>query len=243
MRTRPSIVLSLVLLAAGCGGGSGARGPLADLEDLGLALDAHYAGEDGAGGFTSGPLRFLNAYDPQYGAWSGFAASTMRDTTTPGWDNQYSAIPGEGSEGTPAYAVGYTGMGPARLELATGAGAEAHFAGLWVTHTTYAYLSMRDGDAFAKKFGGTSGDEPDWFRLTIRGQDAAGGPTGSLEVYLADFRGPAAEDHLVADWRWVDLSGLGASHAMEFALDSSDLGEYGMNTPAYFALDGIELRE
>ena len=30
------------------------------------------------------------------------------------------------------------------------------------------------GDQFAKKFGGADGSEPDWFLLTISGQDALG---------------------------------------------------------------------
>jgi hypothetical protein len=30
--------------------------------------------------------------------------------------------------------------------------------GLYITNGTYPYLSMRDGDGFAKKFGGASGD-------------------------------------------------------------------------------------
>jgi hypothetical protein len=37
---------------------------------------------------------------------------------------------------------------------------------------TYAALSMRDGDGFAKQFGGASGDDPDYFLLTITGRDA-----------------------------------------------------------------------
>jgi hypothetical protein len=28
---------------------------------------------------------------------------------------------------------------------------------------------MRDGDGFGKKFGGTTGMDPDWFKLTIKG--------------------------------------------------------------------------
>jgi hypothetical protein len=36
--------------------------------------------------------------------------------------------------------------------------------GAYFTNTTYAALSMLSGDSFAKKFGGASGDDPDWFK-------------------------------------------------------------------------------
>ena len=47
---------------------------------------------------------------------------------------------------------------------------------------------MRDGDAFSKKFGGASGDDPDWFKLTITGNDSTGASVGSVDFYLADYR-------------------------------------------------------
>ena len=62
------------------------------------------------------------------------------------------------------------------------------FESLMVTNTTYAALSMRDGDSFAKKFGGPSGNDPDYFRLTITGKDSGGSTIGSVEFYLADYR-------------------------------------------------------
>ncbi|HMO36139.1 MAG TPA: DUF4465 domain-containing protein, partial [Gemmatales bacterium] len=38
----------------------------------------------------------------------------------------------------------------------------------------------------------------------------------------------------------VDLSGLGAgTSALTFELTSSDVGPFGMNTPAYFAMDNL----
>ena len=46
--------------------------------------------------------------------------------------------------------------------------------GLYVTNNNYAYYSMLNGDAFAKKFGGGSSDDEDWFLLTITGKDVGG---------------------------------------------------------------------
>jgi hypothetical protein len=41
------------------------------------------------------------------------------------------------------------------------------------------------------------------------------------------------------DWRYVDLSSLGKVKKLGFALDSSDGGDWGINTPAYFCIDNF----
>jgi len=99
---------------------------------------------------------------------------------------------------------------------------------------------MRDGDGFAKKFGGATGSDPDFLRLTITGQDGGGATTGTVDFFLADFRfADAAQDTIVRDWTFVDLSSLGAVASLGFALASTDNGAFGMNTPAYFAMDNL----
>jgi viroplasmin and RNaseH domain-containing protein len=103
---------------------------------------------------------------------------------------------------------------------------------MYVTNSTYAYFSMKNGDQFAKKFGAG-----DWFKLAIKGKDAAGNDTQALEVYLADFRNGKSE--LLNQWKWVDLMGLGAVKSIHFELSSTDNGDWGMNTPSYFCLDDI----
>ena len=76
----------------------------------------------------------------------------MTDTTTPGYDNQFSAITGDGADGSATYAVAYTTgfTAASQAEFST----PATVSGVYITNTTYAALSMLNGDAFAKKFGG-----------------------------------------------------------------------------------------
>jgi hypothetical protein len=113
---------------------------------------------------------------------------------------------------------------------------------LQVTNTTYVALSMLNGDAFAKKFGGMTGDDPDYFLLTITGRDGQNQVTGTVEAYLADYRsGLDLEDYILVDWLSVDLSSLGAARTLSFNLSSSDVGQFGMNTPAYVAIDNLEI--
>jgi hypothetical protein len=40
-------------------------------------------------------------------------------------------------------------------------------------------------------------------------------------------------------WTWIDLISPGDVIGLEFSLSSSDAGTYGMNTPAYFAMDNL----
>ncbi|MFL5328530.1 MAG: DUF4465 domain-containing protein [Gemmataceae bacterium] len=192
---------------------------------------------------SSGGATFNNNYDSTFGSWGGFAASNIVDTTTPGYGNQYASIAG-GGDGSPNYAVAYvdtfTPTIP-RIDLPAGTMATS----VRITNTTYAGLSMLYGDSIlvppgpGKKFGGPSLNDPDWFLLTITGKNGAA-TTGTVDFYLADYRfANNSLDYIVNTWTSVELNPLGNATAIEFTLTSTDNGSFGMNTPAYFALDNL----
>lgn len=211
---------------------------LADGADLTLEADSEWNGADGSGGFTSGHVRFVNTYDTSYQSWDGFAYSNMTDTTTPDYSNQYSAMTG-GALNPGIYMIAYQNTYATRLPTLSFPNGAATLAGLYVTNTAYGYYTLRDGNTYAKKFGGANGTDPDWFKLTIYALDAQGQALGrSAEVYLADYRADeAAQDYILREWTWVDLSSLGAVGGLSFEFASSDTGTYGINTPTYVALD------
>ncbi|MBN2020622.1 MAG: DUF4465 domain-containing protein [Sedimentisphaerales bacterium] len=210
---------------------------IADFEDLSLETQSYWNGSDGSGGFASGRAWFYNHYNTTYGSWAGFAYSNISDSSATGWTSQYNAITGGGQGGSTNYAVGYgyeDEMQPPTMILEE----PTLVSGLYVTNNNYAYYSMRDGDMFAKKFGGSTGGDPDWFLLTMTGKDELGEITGSVDFYLADFRFADNQmDYIVNDWRFADLSPLGVVKSVEFCLSSSDMGTWGMNTPGYFVID------
>lgn len=192
-------------------------------------------GSGGAGGFSLGGANFNNNYDSLYGSWSGFAISNQGDTVNPSYLNQYSAWPGGGVDGSAQFAAGYfsTYQTPSTTvafdALTNLAGLGASFA-----NTTYAALSMRDGDAFSKKFGGASGSDPDYLRLSIEGF-AGGIPTTTVDFYLADYRfGNPADDFIADGWNFVDFTALGVVDELRFSVISTDAG-----TPTYFAMDNF----
>ncbi len=241
-------------------------GHIVDFEDVGASLPAlpnegYWNGPDPngvtqpgsdedvvvVGAFESGGLRFNNIYSNDYGSWTGWAYSNTTDTTTPGYENQFSAYTGPGAAGSRTYAVAYRDVfdlyPPPTIER-TAETQDMLFRSVMVTNTTYAALSMLNGDSFAKKFGGTSGDDPDWFLLTIEGKDADGDSMGTIEFYLADYRFENNElDYIIDQWTEVDLSSLASATTLEFVVTSSDVGTWGMNTPAYFAIDNLVLSQ
>ncbi len=103
-----------------------------------------------------------------------------------------------------------------------------------VTNTTYATLSMLNGDQFAKKFG-----PGDYFQLNVYGTTATGQLLAPVNFYLANFLNGSSE--IVQNWTKVDLSSLSGATHLYFNLQSSDVGAFGMNTPGYFAMDNVQI--
>ncbi|MCK4390155.1 MAG: DUF4465 domain-containing protein [Desulfobacterales bacterium] len=208
-------------------GATPANAAVSDFEGLYLDLESYWNGSDESGGFSSGDASFNNNYDSTWGSWDGFSYSNITDTTTDGMGGQYNAITGGGLNSSSKYAVSYYSAWAANPPTATRP-SEQVVTGAYFTNNNYAYYSMLNGDAYAKKF-----EEGDWFKLTITGKDATGTETGIVDAYLANGT------NIVRVWTWVDLSSLGKVKSLEFTLSSSDTGDWGMNTPAYFCMDSL----
>lgn len=179
--------------------------------------------------FDDGFFVFDNYYTPTWNGWGGFMYTNKSDVGTAGPTNN-SAITGKGYKGKVYLTVNTNGFNPA---VVTFKGNKAYqVSEMYVTNSTYAYLSMKNGDSFAKKFA-----DGDWFKLEIYGKDLNDNDTQAVELYLADFRSGKTE--MLETWKKVDLKPLGVVKSIHFNLSSTDNGEYGMNTPSYFCVDGI----
>jgi hypothetical protein len=191
-------------------------------------------------GWTSEGVHFSNSftYDStfDYSYWSGFAYSRETNGTLAGFGNQYASRPGSGSQNSSQYAVVFNSLpGDAIVTF----GAAVQVQSVDISNTAYAYYSMLNGDQFAKKFGGDTGNDPDFLKLSILGY-RDGNAVGSVNFYLADYRfDDNAKDYIVSDWKTVGLTSLGAIDSLQFAMESSDNSPFGMNTPSYFAMDQI----
>ena len=233
---------------------------LDDESDLRVVLD-----EDeeivSPGFLSSGGALFNNETQP-WGFSGGFLVSNRTDTMTPGFDstvgdfgevvNDSSSFAGTGAAGSSNFAVAFgylDSLDPSEISQLEQlphvllpedyAVVSAEF-----TNTTWAGISMQKGDTFAKSFGGLTGGDPDFFRLSVYGSQEGVPLADSVDLMLADFRSENNEDDFILDeWRQLDLAPLADADRLYFNLESSDVGDFGMNTPSYFAIDNIELRE
>jgi len=186
------------------------------------------------GEFECDNVSVFNSFNEQYMFWSGWAISNITDNMTPGLGNQYASRAGSG-DNSENYAVTFAFSGSIlRLDQ------RSEVQSVSISNGAYPYFSMLEGDAFAKKFGGESGDDPDFFQLKI--QKYLDGSLGSEEVtlMLADYTfSDNSQDFILEDWSQVNCESLGLADSLLFTLSSSDNGAYGMNTPAYFCVDNI----
>lgn len=189
---------------------------------------------------TSGSVSFrstVTRYSPaEY--WTGFAFSNKGDTTTNDWTNGTSSFSGGGAGGSGNFAVAYwQSYDPApRIVLPAGVRPES----VKLVNTTYTALTIRDGDP--NNFSASEYEAGDFLSVTFTGNaqaDGLGSTTGSATFFLADFR---SGNSLVVDaWTDFSLTPLGAARSISVGFASSDVGEWGINTPTYVAMDDLTL--
>ena len=202
-----------------------------------------YNDSTGGGGFTSRNAYFPTQWDTSYGGYwaSGWAASAFHDSTplsSTDYTNIYGCAAYWGYANSNTFAIGTTGGGSLTLKL-TDSLLGKTVSGMYVCNSTYAYNSMKYGDSYEPVF---TAHNKDWFKLTIRNYHGGVMALDSAEVYLADFRyADTTQNYIVKSWMWVNLSSLGNTDSLAFFLSSSQNGMYGMNTPAFFCIDNLEL--
>ena len=211
---------------------------LVDFESNPLSdSETYWNGSDGlSSGISEQNCFFPTFWDTSFGGYwaGGFALSNMTDSVTSGYTNMYSAKAGSGHAQSAQYAVTY---GNSYFTLPQGV-----VESMQLTNNTYAYNSMRDGDQFAKKFGGLSGNDPDYFRVVFKGYLLGNENPDSVTFYLADYRfSDNTQDYLVRDWTGVSLAELGNVDSVTYRFESSDMGDFGINTPTYFCMDQMDI--
>jgi hypothetical protein len=191
--------------------------------------------------FQESGVSFNHKY--AFNFWSeGFAYTNKYDSLTAGFTNLYGIRAGKGRNHSAVYNVG-------QMKGVISLAPQNTITGMYVTNTTYAYLSIRDGDSFARKFGDTTGtgsgttiaqgQYPDFFKLIIRAYKGGTLKSDSVTFFLADYRG--TNDYIVDTWQFVNTSSLGSADSLVMTLRSSDNGQYGMNTPGFFAIDELSV--
>ena len=229
---RNILLLSLALVMAAF---AMAQEP-ATFEDVPLGSGGIWQPPVGENEMPSGGWLFTN--NTQNGYWGGFTASNRTNLNQTGLDAQYTAVTGCGYDGSTQYAVAYT-MGVQTDVYATD-GQLHTVTGCYVTNNLWTYQDILQGGYGEQPYGGPTGNDPDWFKVTATGKNASGQTVGALDFYLADFRFVNnEEDYVLNTWEWFDLSPLGNVATISFSLSSSRGSGYNMITPAYFCMDNF----
>lgn len=215
-------------------------------ESFSLATNSYYKDTNSLA-FENQVAKFQHEWvNGNFPFWSaGFSYTNRYDSSTAGFTNLYGVIPYKGNNNSNTYVVAQD-KGIIRLKSSN-----TIVRGFYYTNTTYAYKSMLLGDAFARKFGDTTGtgtgttvaqgDYPDYFKLVVRGYKNGSLKSDSVEVYLADYRATAkTQDFIVDNWRYVNTSSLGSVDSLQFIMRSSVYNQWGMLTPGFFGIDDME---
>jgi hypothetical protein len=116
--------------------------------------------------------------------------------------------------------------------------------GVYVCNSPWGYYGCTEGDGFARPLT----QEGDYYKVTFHGVNIKSGTTTSVDFYLAEYLHSDRnadgvineQDNYVNDhWSWCDLRPLGSVDVIYITMDSSDKGDYGMNTSTIVCLDGL----
>ena len=227
------LFIVIIAFATACTDEDTFKTDFVSFEDLVLEDQSFWNGSDSSGDFSIGNKIFGNSFYQDWNTWSGFAYSNIINYSYYNESAKYAAYPSGGANESNNYAVGRQFE---KIFIEFEKAEEQRL--VQIANCTYSALAIKYGYGYAKKFGGRDGSDPDWFKLTITGFDHANGITGSIDIFLADFRyEDDADDYILSTWKYIDLTTLGTVKRLEFELSSSDAG-----TPLYFCLDNLKGR-
>ena len=107
--------------------------------------------------------------------------------------------------------------------------------GVYVCNHPWAYYACVHGDGSARAF-----EEGDYFELTAVGV-GVDGVERSTSINLIEFTD--GELKALNDWTFFDLSSLGKVTSVSFTMNSTDVGEFGINTSTYFCMDKFQVED
>lgn len=193
-------------------------------------------GEEGAAVYNGllygeGPASFGSYYaEGEYGAmWGGFAISSNRNPDDLGMDysNQFSVYAPAATKFAIGYVFGEYGGSYANPVIEFSEPVKVVGADIANANKTYHYCLSRPTVGEGEEV------EDLWVDLVAEGYAAAGGEPARLTVRLAEGK------EVLSSWETFDFSALGEVTKIEFSIESNDMGEWGLNVPAFFCIDNI----
>lgn len=191
-------------------------------------------GEDYALGFKNDYLKFEHLYNEEYGSWCGFAQSKCCDMDDGTYANQYGVYNTSAASGD-SFLVYYYDSYNEPCDILCHYHGDYQFTTVRLNLSTFTYKSITDEDVngFARAF--TDGDYLKVTFTSILGDDTEG---DSVDCYVVDYRD--GKRFVATNWDAFDISALrGEIAAIRIHIETTDIGEYGANTPLYICLDDL----
>ncbi|MBO7313484.1 MAG: DUF4465 domain-containing protein [Alistipes sp.] len=187
-------------------------------------------------GYENDAIKCEYFFNEEYGYWGGFAHCNVFETDAKKglYENQYAAYNSQAASGDGFLLYYYDSYNEPCDILFKSEESVVRLSSVKLNLTTYTYASITDEDinAFARAF-----DEDDYLKVVFYGVDAFGRTVGEgAECYVVDYRDGK---RFVADnWQEFYLPGI-LSNRVRVTIETSDVGEWGANTPLYICMDDL----
>lgn len=189
-------------------------------------------------GYENDAIKCEYFYNEDYGYWGGFAHSAMFETDAKKglYENQYAAYNSKAASGDGFLLYYYDSYNEPCDIVFKQEASMISLSSVKLNLSTYTYASITDEDIndYARVF-----VEGDYLKVVFSKVDAMGKTLGKgAECYVVDYRDGK---RFVADnWQEYYLPGMVlASDRVRVTIETSDIGEYGPNTPLYICMDDL----
>ena len=202
--------------------------PVTEVENFDVAMT-----QESTYGFENEVFEFEYFYNEEYAYWGGFALSNVKDTDPANglFSNQYAVFNDSAASGENFLIYYYDSFNePCDIVLKK----PVHLSVVKLNLTTYTYASITNEaiNDFARAF--TDGDYLKVVFTAMKGNEI----TGVDECYVVDFRD--GKRIMATDWTEYSLVNLGSDYDhVRVTIETTDIGEWGANTPLYIALDDL----
>ena len=184
-------------------------------------------------GYETDEFEFEYFYNEEFGYWGGFALTKKFDTDAANgfYENQYAVYNASASHGSGALIYYYDSYNePCDITLK----GDNVFTSVRLNLTTYTYASITNEDinTFARAFA-----DGDYLKVVFTSHKGDK-EIGKVECYVVDYRD--GKQLMATRWDVFDLTGLGKDYdRVSVKIETTDVGEWGANTPLYIALDEL----
>ena len=185
-------------------------------------------------GFENDVVKCEYFFNEEYQYWGGFAVSKVFDTDAANgkFENQYAVYNTAAASGA-KFLLYYYDSYSEPCDLIFKKSVMLNSVKLNLSTYTYASITDEDINTFARKF-----VEGDYLKVVFTPLDDFERPAGDgVECYVVDYRD--GKRFIADDWQTFYL-GFMAYGNVRVTIETSDVGEYGANTPLYICLDSLE---